>query len=275
MLSDAKIIALYCIVDDLLKALGHHEDRRRRVSDSEVITTAFVAALYFGGHLDNAARFMQLRGYVPHQLGKSRYCRRLHGLSEIVVSVFYSCSHRLKALAGAATYRLDSFPVAVCDRMRIRGRRLLRHRSMIGYQASMHRYYCGVKVQVLTLEGIPVEFCVVPGSEHDTQALGRMPLDVAPESTIYTDSGYTDYKAEDDLFDADCVYLKSVRKARSKRPDTSSQAFIKDKMRKAIETDFSQIKAKMLAHIHAVTDKGFLLKVNLFVIAYAFDKVTN
>jgi len=61
MLSEDKIIALYCIVDDILKAMRHREDCRVRVSDSEVITTAFVAVLYFGGHLDNARHFMQLR----------------------------------------------------------------------------------------------------------------------------------------------------------------------------------------------------------------------
>jgi hypothetical protein len=44
-------------------------------------------------------------------------------------------------------------------------------------------------------------------------------------------------------------------------------------MRKQIETDFSQIKAKMLRSIHAVTKEGFLLKVALFVIAFSFDKI--
>jgi hypothetical protein len=62
MLSDNKIIALYCIVDDILKAMRHHEDQRVKVKDSEVITTAFVAVLYFGGHLDNARHFMKMQG---------------------------------------------------------------------------------------------------------------------------------------------------------------------------------------------------------------------
>ncbi len=50
MLCEDKIIALYCIVDDLLKGIGHQEDGRRKVSDSEVMTTALVSSLYFGGH---------------------------------------------------------------------------------------------------------------------------------------------------------------------------------------------------------------------------------
>jgi hypothetical protein len=62
MLSDTKIIALYSIVDDMLKGLQHYEDAQVQVSDAEVITTAFVSVLYFGGHWDNARRFMQLKG---------------------------------------------------------------------------------------------------------------------------------------------------------------------------------------------------------------------
>lgn len=57
-----KSIALYCIVDDLLKALHHYEDQKARVADSEVIATAFVAALYVGGHPENACPFMKRKG---------------------------------------------------------------------------------------------------------------------------------------------------------------------------------------------------------------------
>ena len=44
------IVAIYCIVDDLLKASHHPEDCRRIMSDAEVITTALVAARFFGGN---------------------------------------------------------------------------------------------------------------------------------------------------------------------------------------------------------------------------------
>ena len=68
----------------------------------------------------------------------------------------------------------------------------------------MRRYFYGVKVQVLTTSsGIPVEFSFVPGSESDVQALRKLPLTVAPGSSIYADSGYTDYTIEDDAKDAE------------------------------------------------------------------------
>ena len=60
MLSENKVIALYCMVDDMLKAIRHYENARVRVSDSEVITTDFVSGLYFGDHSDNAGSFMTL-----------------------------------------------------------------------------------------------------------------------------------------------------------------------------------------------------------------------
>ena len=115
-----------------------------------------------------------------------------------------------------------------------------------------------------------MEFCLVPGSERDVRALGKLPLDVAPESCIYMD---TDYQSEEDLFAAAGVYAKVQRKSNSKRKDEPHVNFLKEHMRKEIETDFSLIKAKMLRHIHAVTQQGFLLKVALFVIAFAFEKI--
>lgn len=44
------IVAFYCIIDDLLEKIGHREDSRRIMSDAEVITTALVAARFWGGN---------------------------------------------------------------------------------------------------------------------------------------------------------------------------------------------------------------------------------
>src|SRR4051794_10155244 len=74
----------------MVKGMHHYEDARVRVSDSEVITTAFVATLYFGGHLDNARHFMQMQGFVPKMLDKSQFCRRLHRLSDLLLAVLYT-----------------------------------------------------------------------------------------------------------------------------------------------------------------------------------------
>jgi hypothetical protein len=275
MLLESKIIALYSIVDDLLKGVHHQEPLNRKVSDSEVITTALVSALYFGGHLDNARGFMKMTGLVPGMLDKSRFCRRLHGLTELLCTLFFQVGQHLKDLAGAADYVVDSFPVAVCENIRIPRCKLLKGEQWRGKQVSMRRYFYGVKVQVLTTaSGIPVEFCFVPGSESNVPALKKLPLTVAEESSIYADSAYMDYTIEDDIKEADFIKLMVQRKSNAKRKDEPWMRFLKEHMRKGIETTFSMLKALFLRKIHAVTFKGFLLKVMLFIIAYTFDKLT-
>jgi Transposase DDE domain len=214
MLCTDKIIAIYCFVDDLLKGIGHKEDSRRKVIDSEIITTAIVSALYFGGHLDNGRHMMQMTGMVPRMLDKSRFCRRLHRLEPLLCMLFFQIGQHIKDIAGATDYIVDSFPVSVCDNIRISRCKLLQGKKWRGKQCSMRRYFYGVKVQVLTTSnGIPVEFCFVPGSESDVQALKKLPMTVAPESKIYGDSAYTDYTIEDDLKDGDLIELMIQRKS--------------------------------------------------------------
>jgi len=65
MLTKDKIIGIFCFIDDLLKTSHHYEDSRRQVSESEVISTAMVSSLYFGGHQDKARQFMKMTGMVP------------------------------------------------------------------------------------------------------------------------------------------------------------------------------------------------------------------
>lgn len=276
MLSDIKIISVYCLIDDILKGIGHKEDIRRKVNDSEVITTAIVSALYFGGHMDNARNFMKMTGMVPQMLDKSRFCRRLHALDSLLFSMFLQLGEYVKQIMGAGEYVIDSFPVAVCDNIRISRCKILKGKQWRGKQCSMRRYFYGVKVQVLTTAGgIPVEFSFVPGSESDVQALKKLPINVAPESNVYGDSAYTDYGIEDDMKDGEAINLMIQRKSNAKRKDEPWTRFIKETMRKRIETVFSGLKALFLRKIHAVTFKGFLLKLVVFIVGYTFNKLTE
>jgi hypothetical protein len=276
MLKEDKIISIFCLVDDLLKGIGHKEDKRRKLSDSEIITTAIVSALYFGGHQDNGREFMKMTKLCPDMLDKSRFCRRLHNLEGVICSLFFQIGQYLKDISGARDYIIDSFPVAVCDNIRIANCKLLKGKQWRGKQCSMRRYFYGVKVQVLTTEtGIPVEFGFVPGCESDVQALKKLPLSVAPESSIYADSAYTDYTIEEDARLGDQINVMVQRKSNSKRKDEPWIRFLKEYSRKRIETSFSEIKNLFLRKIHAVTFKGFLLKLLMFIVAFTFNKLTS
>jgi 2-polyprenyl-6-methoxyphenol hydroxylase-like FAD-dependent oxidoreductase len=73
---DTQILGVYCLCDDLLKAMNHVEDPQCQMNDAEVMTTALVAALFFGGNHARARSFLQEAGYMPRMLTKSRFNRR-------------------------------------------------------------------------------------------------------------------------------------------------------------------------------------------------------
>lgn len=67
--------------------------------------------------------------------------------------------------------------------------------------------------------------------------------------------------------------LEVHRKSNAKRKDSVSAAFIKEYMRKREETTISEIKGLFLRKIHAVTFKGWLLKITLFIFAFTLNKI--
>ena len=85
---DDKIIATFCLCDDLLKAIHHQEDHECQMNDAEIMTTAFIAALFFRGNHESARAMLQQHGDIPHMLSKSRFSRRLHRIKDICIILF-------------------------------------------------------------------------------------------------------------------------------------------------------------------------------------------
>lgn len=276
MLNPDKIISIFCLIDDLFIGIKHLEDRRRNVSDSEIAVTAIVSALYFGGNQWHAINFMKSHGYIPKMLDKSRFNRRLHQIGRLLYDLFNQVGVHLKALSCELHYIIDSFPVAVCDNIRIMNSKLVTGNKWRGYTASMKRFFYGVKVQLLTTgSGIPVAFCFTPGKQADVKSLEKIVAGLPPEASVYGDSAYTDYKIEDNLLHSELISLKIQRKSNSKRKDTEEQIKEKLKRRKRVETSISDIKKLFPRTIHAVTLNGFLIKLILFVFGLQINKITN
>ncbi len=178
----------------------------------------------------------------------------------------------LKSLNSSSEYLLDSFPVPICDNIRIRSSKLVSSEDYRGYIASKKRYFYGIRVQLLsTADGIPVEFVFLPGEAHDTRGLKALPLNLPEGSVIYCDAGYTDYDAEDNAKQCERISLQVMRKKNSRRPDEPWVAYIKQHLRHHIETLFSQITQGFPKSIHAVTMDGFLLKVAAFIMVFTLE----
>jgi hypothetical protein len=116
---DEKILAIYCLCADFLQALGHVEAPQQKMSDAEVITTAFVAMLFFRGNFEAARILLRSPWYMPHMRSRSRLNRRLHRLTDLFMMLFDLLGCTWKQLNTESVYVVDSFPVVVCDNYRI------------------------------------------------------------------------------------------------------------------------------------------------------------
>lgn len=272
MLPD-KVIALYCFCDDLLKAIHHRTREGCRTTDAEIITTALVSALLFKGNQQLAIHYMRAHHMAPLLPQKSGFTKRLHRLGDLLLQLFEQTGHLIKHLNCSHRYLLDSFPVEVCHLSRMRHCQLLGGKQFLGYCASKHQYFYGVRVQVITTEdGIPVEVCFVAGAEHDCVSLGRLLWNFEPGDQLYDDNAYTSYDFEDLAREAGIEVL-TARKANAKRKDAPWMRYLKTCYRKRIESTFSAITGLFPKALHCTSTKGFFIKILLFIMAYQFQKI--
>ena len=270
---EMQVITVYCVCDDLVKFFGIKDDVQATMSTAEVLTTAIVAAMFFGGNQEQARIFLQEHNYIPNMLSKSQFNRRLHAIPMYIhETILNVLGNAFKQTNKSKNYVVDSFPVAVCKNIRIgRSKIYEKDEQYRGKCVSKHEYFYGVRVHLIsTTQGGPVEVIIAPGSYHDSTIFKQLNLDLPEGSTLYADSGYTDYAYEDLINEASGFNFFVARRSNSKRPHKPWVSAFISYARKSIETTFSKITSLFPQSIHAVTKKGFELKVFLFVLAHSF-----
>lgn len=276
MLMDEEIIIIYCLCDDFLKMSKKYVDPQEKMSDSEVMTTALVAALYFGGNFEKAISLLKEPRYIPNMLSRSRFNRRLHKIKEEFITLFDTIGLYWKNINTENIYIIDSFPISVCDNCRISRAKIYRSEAYRGNIASKKRYFYGVRIHmIVTKQGQPVEFFVAPGSFADVSALKVFNFDLPENSTIYGDKAYNNYVIEDIMLISANIKLLPIRKNNSLRPLHQCIEYIQRLYRKMVEVTGSIIERILPKSIHAVTAEGFELKVILFVLACSMNYYLN
>ena len=241
------------------------------MSDAEVMSTAIVAALYFGGNLERARGLLAQPTYIPRMLSKSRFNRRLPALEGLLIYLFQVLGEVFKQLNARSVYLIDSSPIPACDNIRIPRSKRYPKECYRGYTASKRRYFYGVKLyRVVTAQGEPVEMVLAPGSTADVSALPAF-FDLPQASTLYSDRAFTLYYLEEVMREAAGINFSPMRKKNSTRPVPAYIAYLQARGRKMVETAGSLVTRLLPKSIHAVTSRGFELKIMLFVLAYAIS----
>jgi len=268
---DTQIIVVFCLCADMLKSLHHYEDRQCQMSDAEVMTTAIIAMLYFKGNFRLASQYLYEHRYIPNMVSRSRFNRRLHRIADLFMTLFLKLGETWKNLNEKSLYVIDSYPIAVCYNYRIRRSKIYHGEDFRGYIASKKRYFYGLRIHMLVTEqGEPVEFFLEPGAFSDTSALALYNFDLPEGSFVTGDKAYNDYTIEDLMREAG-IELIPLRKKNSLRPVPAYMTYFQARIRKIIETTGSLIERLLPKSIHAVTAKGFAIKVALFVLACSIN----
>jgi hypothetical protein len=271
---DVQIVTFYFFADEALKASHLHDDPQAMMTNAEIITAVLTAARFFGGNQRCASNFLRTHRYIPNLLSESHFNRRLHRIPLCVwQKIFSNLAEHFKRHNSSNEYVVDSFPVTVCENIRIFRSKIFSGEQYRGYSANKKRFFYGLRVHlVATTKQEPVECLFAPGSENDMNVFKRFDLDLPQEASIYADRAYTSY-AYEDFLQENGISLIAQRKTRSKRPLKGWVEYLQSYWRKRVETTFSRITAMFPKSIHAVTSKGFELKVFSFILAYSLSLI--
>lgn len=158
-----RIVAAFCIVDDLLQAMGHKDDPQTKVPSSVILTLAL-------------AQNLRLFSRLP---SKSRFNRRLHALKGHLPLLLYPLSRLWNTLGQAQHYALDAFPLPIYENIRAQRSRLAPGKAYRGYIPSRRVYFHGLKLHLLVDDRLFIhELELTPGSLADVRGLLLLPLGV-------------------------------------------------------------------------------------------------
>ena len=251
-------VAMYCLLDDFSNAArpgwARPAEKSRHLSDAEILTTALVAARFFGGNWCQAQHYMT-QHWGMNKLDKSGFGRHLHRLQEALLVLFVAFGQRLKDLDTSTHYVIDWFPVAVCHKMCVK-------------QLESASGAASCSPATLTAGVAPRKCCWFYGFRVQLVCTAQGPQ--LPEGRVrYADAGYTDYTYEDLLTEASGCQLLVARKHNSKRPHDPARAHPIQQYRKNIETQFRVLTGRFPKKIQAVTAEEFVLELILFVFVHA------
>ncbi len=265
---DALIVAIYVMIDDTMKTLGHRSHCLSSLSDAEVLTIAVLAARYYGHHHARAVGQLAGSAYVPRAISPSRFNRRLHALADWLELFLDTLGDGVvRGQAAVCDVVVDRLPLPVCRRVRAWRCRKVRGRAYCGYCAAKKEKVFGWRLHlVCTTAGVPVACALLPAGYHDLTPIHELLYGLPPDAWVYADKAYNSAPDEASIRDDTGVRLVPIHKDKM-IPHTAAERAGLRTFRTAIETVNSQAEAMGIQHLRARTNAGFALKVAASVLA--------
>ena len=248
------ILVVFVLIDDLyqtyapVSVIQRRNVEQAKLSDSEIITISICGELF--GIDSEKAWFSFVKKNYKHLFPKlgsrsrfNRTRRALLPMTELLREKLLSeCS-----MSYSQYFIIDSFPLKVCKFGRAHFCKTFRcDGADYGKCPSKKETYFGYKVHtMITLEGFITTFEITPASVDDREGLRDL-TDGLSDITILGDKGYVgEHLLEEQKEQAIC--LMSLKRSNSKRNWPNSVKQLIFRLRRRVETVFSQLSEQLNA----------------------------
>jgi hypothetical protein len=276
--TETLITLVYFIVNNWYLTKGHKYlkgklGRRPAFTDSEVITfmilkefLQFKAERKFLGfmHGNYSAMF-------PDMVDQSQFNRRSRFLRLILDKLRCHFADEM-AVQLASLYVLDTEPVPVVGYKRSKKNSDFLCSAEYGYCASKELHYWGYKcVMLVTADGIPVAFELVPANTDERDAAEEVLHAANPGSIALGDKGFIDQQRQEDWKKRYGVTLYTFKRKNQHEQNPPVVQHLLGKNRRQIETTFSSLdRVEGLEDHGAKTVLGLATRTIAKVTAYTF-----
>ncbi|MBU5257613.1 IS982 family transposase [Tissierella praeacuta] len=257
------ITVVYILIDDIYQEITPTYIKERRnikdaiLSDSEIITISIVGELLT---IDSEKAWLgfcnkNLRDLFPRFCSRTRFNRTRRALHSVIDEI-------RKELTKILGYRdksvriVDSIPIPVCKFGRAHFHKTFKVDATYGYCASKKETYYGFKLHVLaTVDGYVTDFVLTPANIDDREAVWEL-VETYEHITILGDKGYANKHLSPDLETEKEIQLLFMKRDNAKNPHPKWLRQNIFKLRRRIETTFSQLATQL--NINKVLTKSML-----------------
>ncbi len=266
---DTFLIGLYLMVDEWLQKEGRQYLRPEggappRLSDAEMLTLLLAHQLAQAKWRERRwLRFLKHNylQWFPSLTTQSAYNRRARNLAGVLNALRVQLAKEVLAQLPPEGV-VDGTPIHVRHWRRYGLHHLALPEADLGYCAAKREYYYGYKLLALvTLNGIIVEWGLIPASADERDGLEEMMID-DEQWLMWSDKGMLDENRQRRLEEEQSIVLVTPTRRNQKAQLHPALRQLLATTRPIVETTFAQAKEYVdLENPHAYTWRGMVLRI--------------
>ena len=278
-----------------------------KMSTINLLTLAVIATVDYDSNYSKTIDIFIDSKIFNFVLEKSQFSRRIKRIKELINKIVEIISQLSLDLIDkfilltnySKTYITDTFPIPIVKQNRITSCRMVKNhlskekiispktnrlRKVIdedyrGFCASKNMWYYGFKLSpIVNCFGLVHNYSICPARTYDPNCLLATNINLPSNSILLADSIYDSEAVIESLNIGLNIKLTPVQKKSKKLRPTNDNADYQDRVfikyaRRQVETNLSQIDSFIPKHFKAVCLDTVILKINLSILSYNFNKL--